>query len=91
MRNVCFLPDNYRGPCLVVFRDIAKAFSADQSAGDATDRIDYSGTDCHAGAQRSRIMSDYCGSDDGMADKLTYTDFGNHRHDVGINCEVPQG
>jgi hypothetical protein len=36
-------------------------------------------------------MSDYCGSDDGMADKLTYTDSGNHRHDVGINFEVPQG
>jgi hypothetical protein len=36
-------------------------------------------------------MSDYCGSDHGMADKLTYTNSGNHRHDVGINCEVPQG
>ena len=91
MRNVCFLSDNDRRPCLAVFRDIAKAFPADQSAGDSTDRIDYSGTDCHAGAQRDRIMSDYYGSDHGMADKLTYTDSGNHRRDVGINCKVPQG
>ena len=55
--NVHFLPDNHRPPRMVVFRNHAETFPADQSPGDSADRIHHTGPDNNTGTEQLRGLS----------------------------------